>query len=188
MLKAGDIVITSGEFGYTSAGLKILLVNSKAIPPFKKRVISSILLPKPNQKFGTLLGKYFSSSIDSSDGLGTSLYELAKQSGINFYINDIPIPGGLTEFAKTNSLDIYDLIFNGGEEYEIIATINPSNLPKVNFLAKKFHLPLFVIGKAMTGNGNVFVKYDNEFEAHGRKIEKNKDYFLLENKGFLHFS
>ena len=187
--KAGDIVITSGEFGYTSAGLKILLVNSKAIPSFKKRAISSILLPKPNQKFGTLLGKYFSSSIDSSDGLGTSLYELAKQSGINFYINDIPIPGGLIEFAKTNSLDIYDLIFNGGEEYEIIATINPLNLPKVNFLAKKFHLPLFVIGKAMTGNGNVFVKYDNEFEVfHGRKIEKNKDYFLLENKGFLHFS
>jgi len=186
--KVGDIVITSGEFGYTSAGLKILLVNSKALPPFKKRAISSILLPKPNQKFGTLLGKYFSSSIDSSDGLGTSLYELAKQSGINFYIDGIPIPGGLIEFAKTNSLDIYDLIFNGGEEYEIIATINPSNLPKVNFLAKKFHLPLFVIGKAMTGNGNVFVKYDNELEVHGRKIEKNKDYFLLENKGFLHFS
>ena len=186
--KVGDIVITSGEFGYTSAGLKILLVNSKAISSFKKRAISSILLPKPNQKFGTLLGKYFSSSIDSSDGLGTSLYELAKQSGISFYINDIPIPGGLIEFAKTNSLDLYDLIFNGGEEYEIIATINPSNLPKVNFLAKKFHLPLFVIGKAMTGNGNVFVKYDNELEVHGRKIEKNKDYFLLENKGFLHFS
>ena len=60
--KAGDIVITSGEFGYTSVGLKILLVNSKAIPSFKKRAISSILLPKPNQKFGTLLGKYFSSS------------------------------------------------------------------------------------------------------------------------------
>ena len=77
----------------------------------------------------------------------------------------------------------------GGEEYEIIATINPSNLPKVNFLAKKFHLPIFVIGKAMTGNGNVFVKYDNALEVfHGRKIEKNKDYFLLENKGFLHFS
>jgi hypothetical protein len=41
----------------------------------------------------------------------------------------------------------------------------------------------------MTGNGNVFVKYDNELEVfHGRKIEKNQDYFLLENKGFLHFS
>jgi thiamine-monophosphate kinase len=188
--KAGDIVITSGEFGYTSAGLKILLFNSKAIiPSFKKEAISSILLPKPNQKFGTLLGKYFSSSIDSSDGLGISLYELAKQSKVDFYINDIPVPKGLIEFAKSNSLDIYDLIFNGGEEYEILATINPSNLQKVNFLAKKFHLPMFVIGKAMIGSGNVFIKYGNKLELfHGRKIEKYKDYFLLENKGFLHFS
>src|SRR5215211_7649946 len=168
--KAGDIVITSGEFGYTSAGLKILLFNSKAIiPSFKKEAISRILLPKPNQKFGTLLGKYFSSSIDSSDGLGISLYELAKQSKVDFYIND--------------------MIFNGGEEYEILATINPSNLQKVNFLAKKFHLPMFVIGKAMIGSGNVFIKYGNKLELfHGRKIEKYKDYFLLENKGFLHFS
>jgi thiamine-monophosphate kinase len=189
--KDGDLVITSGEFGYTSAGLKILLFNSKAIiPSFKKQAVSSIILPKPNQKFGTLLGKYFSSSIDSSDGLGISLYELAKQSRVNFYVDDIPIPRGLIEFAKSNSIDIYDLIFNGGEEYEIIATINPSNLQKVNFLAKKFHLPMFVIGKAITGSGNVFVKFDNKLELfHGRKkIEKSKDYFLLENKGFLHFS
>ena len=188
--KAGDIVIISGEFGYTSAGLKILLSNPKAIiPSFKKEAISRILLPKPNQKFGILLGKYFSSSIDSSDGLGISLYELAKQSKVDFYIDDIPVPNGLIEFAKNNSLDIYDLIFNGGEEYEILATINPSNLQKVNFLAKKFHLPIFVIGKAMIGSGNVFIKYDNKLESlHGRKIEKHKDYFLLENKGFLHFS
>jgi hypothetical protein len=63
-------------------------------------------------------------------------------------------------------------------------------LQKVNFLAKKFHLPIFVIGKAMIGSGNVFVKYDNKLELfHERKkIEKRKDYFLLENKGFLHFS
>lgn len=188
--KAEDIVITSGEFGYTSSGLKILLFNSKAISSFKKQAISRILLPKPNQKFGTLLGQYFSSSIDSSDGLGISLYELAKQSKVDFYVDDIPFPTGLIEFAKNNSLDIYDLIFNGGEEYEILATINPSNLQKVNFLAKKFHLPIFVIGKAMIGSGNVFVKYDNKLELfHERKkIEKRKDYFLLENKGFLHFS
>ena len=41
----------------------------------------------------------------------------------------------------------------------------------------------------MIGSGNVFIKYDNKLESlHGRKIEKHKDYFLLENKGFLHFS
>ena len=187
--KAGDIVITSGKFGYTSSGLKILLFNSKAVSSFKKKAISSILLPKPNQKFGTLLGQYFSSSIDSSDGLGISLYELAKQSKVNFYIDDIPIPIGLIEFAKTNSLNIYDMIFNGGEEYEIVATVNPSNFQKVKFLAKKFHLPMFVIGKVMTGNGNVFVKCNNKFGSlYERSMKESNDYFLLESKGFLHFT
>jgi len=187
--KSGDIVITSGEFGYTSSGLKILLFNSKAVSSFKNQAISSILLPKPNQKFGTLLGQYFSSSIDSSDGLGISLYELAKQSKVNFYIDDIPIPIGLIEFAKTNSLNIYDMIFNGGEEYEILATVNPSNFKKVKFLCKKFHLPMFVIGKVMTGNGNVFVKYNNKFGLlHEKTMKESNDYFLLESKGFLHFT
>lgn len=187
--KSGDIVITSGEFGYTSSGLKILLFNSKAVSSFKNQAISSILLPKPNQKFGTLLGQYFSSSIDSSDGLGVSLYELATQSKVNFYIDDIPIPIGLIEFAKTNSLNIYDIIFNGGEEYEILATVNPSNFKKVKFLAKKFHLPMFVIGKVMTGNGNVFVKYNNKFGLlHEKTMKESNDYFLLESKGFLHFT
>ena len=187
--KAGDIVITSGKFGYTSSGLKILLFNSKAISPFRKKAISSILLPKPNQKFGTLLGQYFSSSIDSSDGLGISLYELASQSKVNFYIDDIPIPTGLIKFAKTNSLNIYDLIFNGGEEYEIVATVNPSNLQKVKFLCNKFHLSMFVIGKVITGNGNVFVKYNNKFGLlHKRTMKENNDYFLLKKKGFLHFT
>jgi thiamine-monophosphate kinase len=187
--KSGDIVITSGEFGYTSSGLKILLFNSKAVSSFKNQAISSILLPKPNQKFGTLLGQYFSSSIDSSDGLGISLYELAKQSKVNLYIDDIPIPIGLIEFSKTNSLNIYDMIFNGGEEYEILATVNPSNFKKVKFLAKKFHLPMFVIGKVMTGNGNVFVKYNNKFGLlHEKTMKESNDYFLLESKGFLHFT
>lgn len=187
--KVGDIIITSGKFGYTSSGLKILLFNSKAVPSFKKRAVSSILLPKPNQKFGTLLGQYFSASIDSSDGLGISLYELAKQSKVNFYIDNIPFPKGLVEFTKTNSLNIYDMIFNGGEEYEILATVNQSNLRKVKVLAKKFHLPIFIIGRVVTGNGNVFVKCNNEFELLDDRTKKtNNGYFLLECKGFLHFT
>jgi thiamine-monophosphate kinase len=188
--KTGDIVITSGKFGYTSSGLKILLFNSKATSSFKKQAISSILLPKPNQRFGTLLGQYFSSSIDSSDGLGMSLYELAKQSKVDFYIDNIPFPFGIIEFAKTNCLNIYDLIFNGGEEYEILATINPSNLPKVKFICKKYCLRLFVIGKVVVGNGNVFVKYNNKFGKllHEKIMNTSNDYFLLESKGFLHFT
>ena len=108
---------------------------------------------------------------------------------VNFYIDDIPFPKDLIEFTKTNSLNIYDMIFNGGEEYEILATVNQLNLRKVKVLAKKFHLPIFIIGRVMTGNGNVFVKCNNYLRLLDDRTRKTSNgYFLLECKGFLHFT
>src|SRR5207244_9897495 len=88
--KPGDLVLVSGEFGYTSSGLKILTKNAKAYGEFKNNAISSVMKPKPAQKFGISLAKYFSASMDSSDGLGISLYELARQRDVNILIDNIP--------------------------------------------------------------------------------------------------
>ena len=116
--KPGDLVVVSGEFGYTSAGLKILTKNAKAYGEFKNNAISSVMKPKPAQKFGVSLAKYFSASMDSSDGLSISLYELARQSNVNFLIDNIPSAKGVCNFARNNHLDYKRLIFCGGEEYE----------------------------------------------------------------------
>ncbi len=86
----GDLIVVSGEFGYSAAGLKILIEGAKAGRNFKQRAITSVFRPNPQQKFGISLARYFSSSIDSSDGLATSLYELAAQSKVNFFITKIP--------------------------------------------------------------------------------------------------
>ena len=41
----------------------------------------------------------------------------------------------------------------------------------------------------MTGNGNVFVKCNNKFGSlYERTMKESNDYFLLESKGFLHFT
>ena len=51
--------------------------------------------------FGLKLSQYLSSSIDSSDGLAISLYEIAKESKVNLLINEdkIPIPSELKKFS-----------------------------------------------------------------------------------------
>jgi len=103
--KPGDIVVVSGEFGYASCGLKILMSRAKGYGKFKRNAISSVMKPKPAQKFGLSLVKFFSSSIDSSDGLSISLHELAIQSKVNIVIDDIPSAKGVRDFAKTNHLD-----------------------------------------------------------------------------------
>ncbi|MDP8902430.1 MAG: thiamine-phosphate kinase, partial [Thermoproteota archaeon] len=112
--KPGDYVIVSGPFGFAPAGLAILLQNAITVSSsnsssdsvtFRKHAVKSVLEPYPRQSFGLALARYFSSSIDSSDGLAVSLYELASQSeGVDIIIYNIPFVEGLDEFAQETAL------------------------------------------------------------------------------------
>lgn len=166
----GDFVVVSGMFGLPPAGLAILMRNTVATGAFKKQAAESVLVPKPRQRFGLALAKYFSSSIDSSDGLAISLYELASQSRVNIAIENVPAAEGVEKFAQENGLDAHELVFHGGEEYEIVATIPRSKLKQAMAAARKAGTALHVIGRVQKGAGDVFV---------GKR--------LLENRGYVHF-
>ena len=173
--QVGDLIVTSGKFGYTSSGLKIILSHLRAEKKFRTKCISSVTLPKPQVEFGFKLAKYFSSSIDSSDGLSSSLYELVQKSKVDFIIDNIPIPHNLTHFASSNSIKADELIFFGGEEYETIATIPKQNLRKLMKDARKHRIRMYRIGQVVRGNGNVVYELDG--------IRK-----IMRNQGFLHFA
>jgi thiamine-monophosphate kinase len=174
--KAGDILVTSGKFGYTSSGLKIILSNFNAEKKFKSKSLSSVTFPKPQIEFGFHLAKYFSSSIDSSDGLSSSLYELAQKSNkVDMLVNKIPTPKELCHFANLNAISIENLLFFGGEEYETIATVHKSNFKKMIRDAKKHKIRVFQIGEVINGSGKVI------YEKGG--IQK-----LVKNEGFVHFA
>jgi thiamine-monophosphate kinase len=177
--KPGDYVIVSGPFGFAPAGLAILLQNAITVSSsnsssdsvtFRKHAVKSVLEPYPRQSFGLALARYFSSSIDSSDGLAVSLYELASHSeGVDIIIYNIPFVEGLDEFAQENSLDKNELVFHGGEEYEIVATISPTTISQAEAAARKAGVNLHVIGRVEKGSGKVFAR--------------NR---LLENRGYMH--
>jgi len=175
----GDYVVVSGIFGYSSSGLKILM-NNLSCPDsyFRRRSVDSVLIPSPSYEFGIYIARYFSSSMDSSDGLASSLHELSKQSGVNLLIEEdkIPIPPRLKEFLSINNLDFHDLVFYGGEEYNIVGTISEKNLVEVSEILKVRHLKLYIIGKVVSGIGRVFV------------LTSNGNKKLLKNKGYAHFT
>jgi thiamine-monophosphate kinase len=173
--KVGDLIVTSGKFGYTSSGLKIILSHLSAEKKFRTKSISSVTFPKPQVEFGFELAKYFSSSIDSSDGLSSSLYELAQKSKVDFLINKIPTPNDLTDFAKLNSINTDDLLFFGGEEYETIATVPRLDFKKLIKESRKHRIKMYRIGEVIRGSGNVI------YELKG--IQK-----LIKNQGFVHFA
>ena len=171
--KTNDIIVTSGPFGYSAAGLKILLENKKAGKKFYKKATDSVFRPKPKLRFGLENRNHFTSAMDSSDGLSTTLHEMTKQCRKKFVITNLPTNADLLEFARKNKIDPLNLVFNGGEEYEIVATVNPAKLQKIKNNAKRLGISLFEIGFVTAGRG---VEY-----WQGNKMLR------IENRGWMHF-
>ena len=60
------------------------------------------------------------------------------------------------DFAQQNRIDPLDLIFNGGEEYEIIFTVSSRNFIKIKQKAKLQKIPIFEIGLVKKGTGVMY--------------------------------
>jgi thiamine-monophosphate kinase len=160
--KDEDLIFVTGPFGYTSAGLNIILGKKNGKENFVKKAIKSVVKPKPKLNFGIKNKKYFSSSMDSSDGLSTTLNEMSRQSKKKFIINNIPSLKDLQCFAKSQKLDLNNLIFHGGEEYEFVFTIPVKHRQIIKRNARLLKTPIIEIGYVTVGKG-VFLKENNRY-------------------------
>ncbi len=168
-----DLIFVTGPFGYTSIGLNILINNKKEKNNFVKKSIKSVINPKPKLSFGLKNKKYFSSSMDSSDGLSTTLNEMAKQSGKKFIVDQMPSNKDLEDYVKKKNLNLNSIIFNGGEEYEFVFTVPVKYRKNIIKNAKLSKTPIIEIGYVTSGKG-VFLK----------NINKN---IIVKDLGWKHF-
>jgi len=79
------------------------------------------------------------------------------QSKKKFVITSLPTVNEIVKFAHQNKMNLKDLVFCGGEEYEIVFTVPPRDLNKVKRAAKKTNTPLFEIGHVANGKNVVLV-------------------------------
>ena len=168
-----DVICTTGPFGYTAAALDIILKKKKATKSFSTKSKDLFFKPKPRLKFAHESIKYITSSIDSSDGLSSCLNELSQQSEKKFLITKIPTNEDVKEFSRRNKTSLNKLIFDGGEEFELVFTVTPKNLRKIHMLAKKFKISIFEIGHVSKGKGVFF--------------DDGKESFKIKDKGWQHF-
>ncbi|MFX0122500.1 MAG: thiamine-phosphate kinase [Candidatus Hodarchaeota archaeon] len=172
----GDLVCVTGYFGLTSIGLDYLLSPEtrkyEAIPDnLLETSISMLYEPQPRYVEGLLLSKHSlaTSSIDSSDGLAITLHWLAQSSNIGIIVNDLPTHPELKSF-----LDSFDRIIEvtmfGGEEYELIFTVPPSNLEKLEQIFQKNNCQFLIIGECT--------------EPHGVFVSQNKTLTPIQMRGW----
>jgi len=173
--KPGDYVAVTGLFGKTSAGLKILLENLKAQRNIEKTLVNSVLTPNARLKEGLALAETsaVTASIDSSDGLAWSLYEIARASKVGFRIESLPISPEAQEFAEGNRLNPIELCLYGGEEYELVVTVKPELWATAEAAVKK-------VGGNLIKIGEVTRKREVLLQTDGKTVK-------IESRGWEHF-
>lgn len=171
--RPGQLVVTSGPFGYSAAGMKILLGGANSQPDFRVKAIKSVLKPAPRLKFGLVLSSYLSSSIDSSDGLAICLHTIAEMSQVGMDITNLPTKDDVVAFAQLNKIPLDELVLFGGEEYEIVGTVEERLLSKAKQAARAAGQSLIVIGKVTNLKGRI-------------RLERNGTYSDIPKKGWIH--
>ena len=147
--KPDDIVAVTGLFGKTSSGLKILLKDLTAPLDIKKELVDAVLMPQARLKEGLTLAQTHAvtASIDSSDGLAWSLHEISRASNVGFVIDNLPVAREAEEFAKIHDFDPVELSLYGGEEYEIVVTLEPKLWEKTKKATEQVGASLTKIGQ-----------------------------------------
>ncbi|MEM3897104.1 MAG: thiamine-phosphate kinase [Nitrososphaerota archaeon] len=172
--RPGDILAVTGEFGSQAAGLHALLAGVRG-DLLAERVIKSFSRPIARVREGVELARTgaASSSIDSSDGLARSLHELCRLNDVGFIIDEPPVSRDAKEYAARYGLDLFSLVFYGGEEYELVVTIKPLLFDAAREAVERAGGRLIAIGRAS--------------EDKAIKVRWRGEWRILEDKGYQHF-
>lgn len=144
--KPGDYICVSGDLGAAYAGLQVLkrekevyMVNPNSQPDMSAYdyVLERQLKPEARKDIFEELNKAQiipTSMIDVSDGLSSEILHICKQSGCGAKIEDakIPIDTQTMNVAEELNLDSSLFAMNGGEDYELLFTVDKNDIDKLN--------------------------------------------------------
>jgi thiamine-monophosphate kinase len=146
--KVGDLICISGDLGAAYLGLQILerekrlyLDNPSVKPDLEEQnyIVGRQLKPEARRDIIDMLHQNQvvpTSMMDISDGLASELHHICSQSGVGAYIEEsgIPIHPDSQMMALKFQLDPITCALSGGEDYELLFTINPRDVEKIKYL------------------------------------------------------
>lgn len=147
--RPGDILATTGTFGKTAAGFKALLEGLEAPADLERDLLDAVFMPRARVEDGVALAgsSVVTSSMDSSDGLALSLHDLSRSSCVGFRVDRLPAAPEAKKFAELHALELSDLVFYGGEEYELVFTIKPGKVEDAREALRRVGGELVEIGE-----------------------------------------
>lgn len=146
--RVGDLVCITGNLGAAYLGLQILerekqlFLSDPNIQPNledQSYLIGRQLKPEARKEMIELFAQQQlvpTAMMDISDGLSSDLMHICRQSGVGAYIEEsgVPIHPEAQQMAIKFGLDPITVALSGGEDYELLFTIDPDDVEKVKYL------------------------------------------------------
>ncbi len=182
--KKGDLFCITGDLGAAYLGLQILererqvyLSNPNIQPDLGKEsyLIERILKPEARKDLIEVMRKADlipTSMIDVSDGLASEIFHICTQSGVGAMIEEsgVPIKQETEIQAIDFNMDPITCALSGGEDYELLFTVDPKDLDKVKYMPD-----IYIMGEVTE-------------QAHGIKMHtKGGNIHDLKAQGWKHF-
>ncbi len=146
--RVGDLICITGDLGASYLGLQLLerekriwMEHPDVQPNLEnqKYIVGRHLKPEARRDMIETFRKVDlvpTSMIDISDGLSSDLFHICRQSGTGALIEEsgVPIHPEAQMMALQFKLDPITCALNGGEDYELLFTIDPKDTDKIRFL------------------------------------------------------
>jgi thiamine-monophosphate kinase len=143
--KEGDLLCVTGDLGAAYVGLQLLerekkiFMESPGVQPDLggyDYILERQLKPEARKDIPPLLKMLKvkpTAMIDISDGLASEILHICTQSetGCNLFEDKIPIDPSTYTLAREFNLDPTVCALSGGEDYELLFTIDQSDFPKI---------------------------------------------------------
>jgi len=182
--RVGDLICITGDVGAAYLGLQILerekqifLSNLGVQPDLedKRHLIGRQLKPEARKDMIDLFAQNQlvpTAMIDVSDGVASELFHLCKQSGVGAYVEEsgIPIHPETQMTAVQFNLDPVTCALNGGEDYELLFTIDPKDIEKVKYLPD-----IYIMGEIVPASDGI------KLHSKGGKLHD------IQAQGWQHF-
>ena len=144
----GDILCVTGNLGAAYLGLQILerekqiyLSNPGVQPDLEQQnyLIERQLKPEARKDMIAVfhkIGLTPTAMIDISDGLASEVFHICKESNVGAFVEEsgVPIHPDAEMRAINFGIDPITCALSGGEDYELLFTINPSDIEKIKYL------------------------------------------------------
>lgn len=154
--RPGDGIYVTGHLGASVLGLAALALGEKKREPSHMRgVIRKHVRPDPPAAWGAALARrgLCTAAIDISDGLSTDLGRLCRESsaGAEILTADLPVSRGTGRAASDLGRSAVEAALHGGEEYELLFTVEPSKAGAVKRLARRMKIRVTPVGSVTAG-------------------------------------